>query len=618
MRRIVPLILMLEIVAASASPEQLDLRALAKRARPAVVLILGFDASGKVTKTGSGFFASSDGRLVTNWHVIHGVSNAKAKTESGPVFDITGILAGSPRLDIAVLQANATDVPSLEINRERAPEAGTRIAVIGSPVALEGTLSEGIVSADRQDPNGRGTWIQITAPVSPGSSGSPVLDEEAKVVGIATLNSGGRYQNINFARSAEDIVSVFDIVPKGAAPMSFTRTAMISQTTDIVRGWIEEGIRKTTPPQPTGAPRAIVQTTPSLSPTRAEATPSSSMKKEAGRSDSMENLDGASLQKAATAGNVNAQVELGVRYLAGCKGFRLDYDKAAEWFQKAAKAGNPSAQFYLAFIYKEARGLPEDARKAAELNEQAAIKGNVTSQIALARQYITGDGVKPDYSKAAKLLLKAAESGHVVAQTLLGDLYAQGRGLPQDYSKAADLYEGAAGDWHAVAQAKLGDLYRRGKGVARDYAKAVEWCQKSGDQGFPTGLAYLGHLYATGEGVPRNYDKASELFQRGLISAGRNFSEPYREYAWFLATCPGEGQRDLKEAMRYATEACEIDNWKSARSLGVLALAYAESGDFEAAIRYEKKAQASGDQDADPDFEVALRAFAQKKPLRVD
>jgi len=617
MRRIVPLILMLEIVAASASPEQLDLRALAKRARPAVVLILGFDASGKVTKTGSGFFASSDGRLITNWHVIHGVSSAKAKTESGPVFDITGILAGSPRLDIAVLQANATDVSSLEINRGRAPEAGTRIAVIGSPVALEGTLSEGIVSADRQDPNGKGTWIQITAPVSPGSSGSPVLDEEAKVVGIATLNSGGRYQNINFARSAEDIVSVFDMVPKGAAPMSFTRTAMISQTTDIVRGWIEESPSKPVPPQPTAVPPAIVHATPSRSPTSEEPTPGKT-KREAVRSESVESLDAASLQKAATRGDVNAQVELGVRYLAGCKGFSLDYDKAAEWFQKAAKTGNPNAQFYLAFIYKEARGLPEDAHKAAELNEQAAIKGSVTAQIALARQYVTGDGVKPDYSRAAKLLLKAAESGHVVAQTLLGDLYVQGRGLPQDYVKAADLYEGAAGDWHAVAQAKLGDLYRRGKGVPRDYAKAVEWCQKAADQGFPTGLAYLGHLYATGKGVPRDYVKASELFQRGLMYAGRNFSEPYREYAWFLATCPDEPQRDLKEAMRYATEACEIDDWRSARSLGVLALTYAESGDFEAAIRYEKKAQASGDKDSDPDFEVAFRAFAQKKPLRED
>ena len=617
MWRIVPLILLLQVATIPSSADQLDLRALAKRARPAVLLILGFDSSGRVIQTGSGFFASSDGRLVTNWHVIRGVSSAKAKTENGPVFDVTGVLIASPRLDVAVLQAQASDVPFLEINREAAPEAGTRIAVIGSPVALEGTLSEGIVSADRQDPKGKGTWIQITAPVSPGSSGSPVLDEEARVVGMATLNSGGRYQNINFARSAQDIVSILDVVPKGATAMSFTRAAMTSQTADIVRGWVEQ-----TPQKPVAAPSvaispAIVQTMPSGSQNSPETT-YSRPKSETTRSKSMEDSDPAVLQKAATDGDVKAQVELGFRYLAGCKGFRLDYDKAVEWFQKAARAGNPNAQFYLAFIYKEARGLPEDARRAAELSEHAAAQGNITAQIALARQYLTGDGVKLDYSKAAKLLVTAAESGNVVAQTLLGDLYAQGRGLPQDYAKAADFYEGAAADWHPIAQAKLGDLYRRGKGVTRDYAKAVDWCTKAADQGFPTGLSYLGHLYATGKGVPRDYDKAEDLFKQGLMYAGSNFSEPYREYALFLATCPDESHRNLKEAMRYATEACEMDDWRSARSIGVLALAYAESGDFEAATRYEKKAQSSGDKDFDPDYEVALRAFAQRKPLRED
>jgi TPR repeat protein/S1-C subfamily serine protease len=616
MKRSFPIIVTLSIIILSVDAEQLDLRALARRARPAVVLILGFDTSGKVTQTGSGFFASADGRLITNWHVIHGVNTAKAKSENGPIFDIVGVLAGSPKLDIAVLQAQTKDVPFLEMNRDAAPEAGTRIAVIGSPVALEGTLSEGIVSAERRDPNGNGNWVQITAPVSPGSSGSPVLDEDAKVVGVATLNSGGRYQNINFARSAQDVVSLLDLIPTGAAPLNFARAQTNRDGKDIIRSWAEENLRKPAQAKPTSP--AMVQTTPSASPKiSVQATPSTqAQKSQATAREKVEELDAESLQKAAARGDLNAQVELGVRYLAGCKGFRLDYDKATESFRKAAQAGDASAQFYLAFIYKDARGLPEDARKAAELNEKAAVQGNITAQIALARQYLTGDGVKQDYAKAAKLLLRAAESGHVVAQTLLGDLYAQGRGLPQDYAKAADLYEGAAGDWHAVAQAKIGDLYRRGKGVPRDYSKALEWCQKAADQGFPSGLAYLGHLYATGEGVPRDYHKANELFQRGLMYAGRNFPEPYREFAWFLATCPDELHRDLKEAMRYASEACDIDNWNSARSIGVLALAYAESGDYEAAIRYEKKAQSTGDKDFDPDFDVAVRAFAEKKPLR--
>ncbi len=82
-------------------------------------------------------------------------------------------------------------------------QPGTRIAVIGSPLALEGSLSEGIVSAIRSRPDG--SWLlQISAPISPGSSGSPVLDRHGRVVGVATLTAE-EGQNLNFARSSQDL-----------------------------------------------------------------------------------------------------------------------------------------------------------------------------------------------------------------------------------------------------------------------------------------------------------------------------------------------------------------------------------------------------------------------------
>jgi len=195
-----------------------DLPRLVRYARKAVLLILGYDANGRVTRTGSGFFISDNGRLVTNRHVINGVVSAVAKTEDGALYRITGVLADSTSLDLVILSADAREVRFLTIQGEVMPEVGSRIAVIGSPKALEGSVSEGVVSGIR--PGDEGTWIQITAAVSPGSSGSPVLDGNGRVVGVATLNSSGRDQNLNFARSSRDLTALIKQISASAKPQS--------------------------------------------------------------------------------------------------------------------------------------------------------------------------------------------------------------------------------------------------------------------------------------------------------------------------------------------------------------------------------------------------------------
>jgi Trypsin-like peptidase domain len=102
--------------------------------------------------------------------------------------------------DLAMLKFTTTDVPHLELGSSADVVEGQKVLVIGNPEGLQGTVSDGIVSAFRENR----TYIQITAPVSPGSSGSPVLDESGQVIGMATLvyREG---QNLNFAISAERI-----------------------------------------------------------------------------------------------------------------------------------------------------------------------------------------------------------------------------------------------------------------------------------------------------------------------------------------------------------------------------------------------------------------------------
>lgn len=124
-----------------AETEQIDLKALAKKARPTVMLLVVSDADGKDIATGTGFLVSGDGKLITNHHVIEGAASAVAKAENGGLFPVEGVLADDPKNDLVLLKLKGKDLPFLTLSTNTTIEVGTRIAVIGSPLGLEGTLS---------------------------------------------------------------------------------------------------------------------------------------------------------------------------------------------------------------------------------------------------------------------------------------------------------------------------------------------------------------------------------------------------------------------------------------------------------------------------------------------
>jgi hypothetical protein len=182
--------------------KDVDIPGIVRQAKPAVVQIVALDHQNKTLKTGTGFFISADGNLLTNYHVISGASSILAKTPSGAIYFLKGIVSISPQVDVALLSFYATDVPHLDLASSTDAVEGQRVLVIGNPEGLEGTVSDGIISAFRDNRS----MIQITAPISHGSSGSPVIDESGQVLGIATLifREG---QNFNFAISTETIRS---------------------------------------------------------------------------------------------------------------------------------------------------------------------------------------------------------------------------------------------------------------------------------------------------------------------------------------------------------------------------------------------------------------------------
>jgi len=207
--RLIPLVLtLLSATSVNAQTHQESLPALVKRVKPAVVAIATYDASGEALMTGSGFFLRP-GQVVTNLHVIRGAARAEIKTldGKGKVFPVNGTLAIDEEGDLALLGVDTpTERPRSTELASELPDEGEPIFVIGNPLKLEGSVSDGIVSAVREVPNSY-RIIQITAPISHGNSGSPVFNMKGQVLGVVTIKVTNG-QNINLAIAAARVTQL--------------------------------------------------------------------------------------------------------------------------------------------------------------------------------------------------------------------------------------------------------------------------------------------------------------------------------------------------------------------------------------------------------------------------
>lgn len=199
-----------------APPAKLDLEALAQRVAPAVFRLEVKDESGNLTGTGTAFAISADGLAVTNFHVVDGGKSFTARTTQGAEFAVSGVTATDPAADLALIHLSASSLEFLELGESDSLHIGAPVAVFGAPRGLSGTLSDGILSARRtgeddteKNPTNGGKLLQITAPVSSGSSGSPVFDSRGKVIGVAvSILPGPTSQNLNFAVPVEAVTTL--------------------------------------------------------------------------------------------------------------------------------------------------------------------------------------------------------------------------------------------------------------------------------------------------------------------------------------------------------------------------------------------------------------------------
>jgi len=178
-----------------------------RHAIPLTCLIVTFQ-NGKTANLGSGLLVSSDGLVITNNHVVEKAENLVVRC--GDQESKAEVRRSSKTPDLALLATSLKTTEHLTLNETYNRDlVGLDVFVIGNPYGLEGTFSTGIISGLREIEGVR--YIQISAPISPGNSGGPVLLRDGTVIGIATLGSKVG-QNLNFAIAAAEVVvsSFFD------------------------------------------------------------------------------------------------------------------------------------------------------------------------------------------------------------------------------------------------------------------------------------------------------------------------------------------------------------------------------------------------------------------------
>ena len=209
----------------SLADQQQTLIELYRRANPAVVNVTTFmaeakpDAPGNGVGQGSGFLYDSQGRIVTNNHVVENATRVEVTFSDGGTREAR-ILGVDPDSDLAVLEVDIapSGIQPLSLGDSDALQVGQTVAAIGNPFGLEGTLTTGIVSSlGRVVPSGLSQFsipqvIQTDAAINPGNSGGPLLNLQGEVIGVNTqiLTGDGSRANsgVGFAVPANIIVKV--------------------------------------------------------------------------------------------------------------------------------------------------------------------------------------------------------------------------------------------------------------------------------------------------------------------------------------------------------------------------------------------------------------------------
>ena len=195
--KIFPAMFLFIFISGARADDDVDIAKLYKEYADAIVTAPSLDSQGQENRLGTGFSVMEEGVIVTNYHVVADSRKVIVKLRNNKAYKMVQLLNADPAKDIAVLRIfPKKKLDTVKLGNSRRVKTGQRVIAIGNPLGLENTVSDGLVSSIREADGIK--LLQISVPLSSGSSGGPLFDTKGRVVGITTasLTQG---QNLNFA-----------------------------------------------------------------------------------------------------------------------------------------------------------------------------------------------------------------------------------------------------------------------------------------------------------------------------------------------------------------------------------------------------------------------------------
>jgi S1-C subfamily serine protease len=188
--------------------------------------------------TGSGFILSTDGRIITNAHVVEGASTVRVTLKDGRTFE--GRVLGTDNVtDVAAVKIESADLPTVVLGRSDELIPGQWAIAIGNPLGLDNTVTAGIISATGRSsndvgiPDRRVRFIQTDAAINPGNSGGPLLNDRGEVIGINTAIRADA-QGLGFAIPIETASRIADqLFQNGKAEHPYLGIQMVDLTPEL-------------------------------------------------------------------------------------------------------------------------------------------------------------------------------------------------------------------------------------------------------------------------------------------------------------------------------------------------------------------------------------------------
>jgi TPR repeat protein len=542
-----------------------------KQSLPSVVLIRTYLPDGKGSMQGSGFIVSTDGKIVTNYHVIQCGRQATVTLQNGDAYDNVQVLDVDARKDIALVKIKALDLHPIRLGNSTAVQVGDPVYALGNPMGLTDTLSEGIISGIRQQTGYK--VLQVTAPYTHGSSGGPLLNAKGEVIGITSLVFGGG-GNLNFAipidyarpmilspGEPKSLATVYNPVPATCGPTtapalgadlskagpsatltpgpsavvrSFQRPERSSTRIDLLQGKMvlyvdAERWKQTESTDPVKflfqhssgqATAAVVAESVEYTPDGLRQGSLINLRKVASdaRVVSEENrrVNGIDVYFRQMDGTLNGVVPstFYAYYYTG----PLGSVQVLTWSARNLLAQNqPDLEGFLNGL-----AIPSaTGRAGADITPPTRMPNALRDHPDTARQppvqgpfptLTPGGGLSKDAARAA------CDGGDATGCANLAGMYVNGLGgLPKDEVRAAALFKQACDGGHVGGCTNLGAMNATGRGgLPKDEARAAALYKQACDGGNAAGCVHLAAIYATGGGgLPKDEARAAALFKRG-------------------------------------------------------------------------------------------------------